>query len=206
MRFRSARVLLPAGEQPACVEVEAGRITAILAWDAPGRVTYECGERVLMSGVVDTHVHCNEPGRTEWEGFRTATRAAAAGGVTTIVDMPLNSIPATTTADAVRTKVAALSGQIHVDVGLWGGVIPGNGDVVVIDRPAGNFVVTVRTTTAAVQSLYSTEYMVVTGSLVIAGEAALAGHEHRRRAQTFCGHDAPTLDREVRKEVHPKAL
>lgn len=126
MRFRSARVLLPGGEQPACVEVEDGRISAIVAWDAPGRVTHECGERVLMPGVVDTHVHCNEPGRTEWEGFRTATRAAAAGGVTTIVDMPLNSIPATTTADAVRTKVAALSGQLHVDVGLWGGVVPGN--------------------------------------------------------------------------------
>ena len=123
-------MLLPEGEKPACVEVEAGRITAILAWDAPGPVSHECGERVLLPGVVDTHVHCNEPGRTEWEGFRTATRAAAAGGVTTIVDMPLNSIPATTTADAVRAKVAALSGQVHVDVGLWGGVVPGNaGDI-----------------------------------------------------------------------------
>lgn len=130
MRFRARRVLLPAGEQPACVEVEDGRITAILPWDAPGAVTHECGEHVIMPGVVDTHVHCNEPGRTEWEGFRTATRAAAAGGVTTIVDMPLNSIPATTTADAVRAKVAALAGQIHVDVGLWGGVIPGNAGAV----------------------------------------------------------------------------
>src|SRR5207245_9249309 len=81
---------------------------------------------VVMPGLVDTHVHVNEPGRTEWEGFRTATRAAAAGGVTTIVDMPLNCIPATTTFAGLKAKLAAASGQLHVDVAFWGGVVPGN--------------------------------------------------------------------------------
>lgn len=79
-----------------------------------------------MPGLVDTHVHVNEPGRADWEGFETATRAAAAGGVTTIVDMPLNSIPATTTLPAWETKLAAARNKLHVDVAFWGGVIPGN--------------------------------------------------------------------------------
>jgi allantoinase len=81
---------------------------------------------VISPGLVDTHVHVNEPGRTEWEGFDTATRAAAAGGVTTIVDMPLNSIPATTTVPALDAKRSAARGQCHVDAGFWGGVVPGN--------------------------------------------------------------------------------
>ena len=79
-----------------------------------------------MPGIVDTHVHINEPGRTEWEGFETATRAAAAGGVTTLVDMPLNSIPATTTVEGFTAKRRAAEGRCHVDVGFWGGVVPGN--------------------------------------------------------------------------------
>jgi allantoinase len=79
-----------------------------------------------MPGLVDTHVHINEPGRTEWEGFATATRAAAAGGVTTLIEMPLNSIPATTTAAGFREKIAAATGLLSVDVGFWGGVVPGN--------------------------------------------------------------------------------
>jgi len=79
-----------------------------------------------MPGLVDSHVHINEPGRTDWEGFSTATRAAAAGGVTTVVDMPLNSLPPTTTADNLKVKVDAAKGQCWVDVGFWGGVIPGN--------------------------------------------------------------------------------
>lgn len=79
-----------------------------------------------MPGLVDSHVHVNEPGRTEWEGFETATRAAAAGGVTTIVDMPLNSIPATTTSKAFEEKLAAAMGKCAVDVAFWGGVVPGN--------------------------------------------------------------------------------
>src|SRR5437870_3312125 len=99
---RSRRVVLESGERPACVVVRGGRIAAIEPWDEGVAVTDELGELVLLPGLVDTHVHVNEPGRTDWEGFRTATRAAAAGGITTIVDMPLNSIPATTTADALR--------------------------------------------------------------------------------------------------------
>ena len=83
-------------------------------------------DSIIMPGLVDTHVHINEPGRTEWEGFATATRAAAAGGVTTLVDMPLNSIPPTTTAEGLRAKVAAAGDQCSVDLGFWAGVIPGN--------------------------------------------------------------------------------
>ena len=83
-------------------------------------------DQVLIPGLVDTHVHINEPGRTEWEGFATATRAAAAGGVTTLVDMPLNSIPATTTVAALEVKQAAARGKVHVDVAFWGGIVPGN--------------------------------------------------------------------------------
>ncbi|MBA3452666.1 MAG: allantoinase AllB, partial [Deltaproteobacteria bacterium] len=86
----------------------------------------DLGELVVLPGIVDTHVHLNEPGRTEWEGFATATRAAAIGGVTTLVDMPLNSIPPTTTREAFAAKRAAARGQCAVDVGFWGGVVPGN--------------------------------------------------------------------------------
>jgi allantoinase len=86
----------------------------------------EAGTAVIMPGLVDTHVHVDEPGRTAWEGFETATRAAAAGGVTTIVDMPLNSIPATVTRQALAEKLAAAEGKCHVDVGFWGGLVPDN--------------------------------------------------------------------------------
>jgi allantoinase len=81
---------------------------------------------VILPGLVDTHVHINEPGRTHWEGFETATRAAAAGGVTTLIEMPLNSIPATTNVAAFREKLAAAEGKLTVDCGFWGGVVPGN--------------------------------------------------------------------------------
>jgi allantoinase len=123
--LRSRRVILPDGERPAAVHVEGGRIAAVTA---PGEVpadvpVTDLGDLVLMPGVVDTHVHVNEPGRTEWEGFATATRAAAAGGVTTILDMPLNSIPPTTSLGALEAKRAAAAGQIAVDVGFWGGII-----------------------------------------------------------------------------------
>ena len=87
---------------------------------------YDAHDLVVSPGIVDTHVHINEPGRTDWEGFDTATRAAAAGGVTTVVDMPLNSVPATTTAAALEAKRTAARGQCHVDVAFWGGVVPGN--------------------------------------------------------------------------------
>jgi allantoinase len=92
----------------------------------PGVLVEDVGDLVLLPGLVDTHVHVNEPGRAEWEGFATATRAAAAGGVTTIVDMPLNASPPTTTLAAFEAKVAATEGQLFVDVALTGGVVPGN--------------------------------------------------------------------------------
>ena len=112
----------------AAVHVEDERIAAITAYDEVPRTArlIDAGEHVVMPGVVDTHVHVNEPGRTEWEGFETGTRAAAAGGVTTIIDMPLNSVPATTTVAALNAKRAAAARLCHVDVGFWGGVVPGN--------------------------------------------------------------------------------
>ncbi len=123
--IRSRRVVLPDGVRPASVHVADGRIVAVRGWDE-GEITADAGDAVLMPGLVDTHVHVNEPGRTEWEGFETATRAAAAGGVTTLVDMPLNSIPATTSRAGLDAKVAAARERCRVDVGLWGGVVPGN--------------------------------------------------------------------------------
>jgi allantoinase len=128
MILRSRRVVTPDGIRDAAVVVRDGRIDAVLAPSEIGgrRDVTDLGDRVLMPGLVDTHVHVNEPGRTEWEGFATATRAAAAGGVTTIVDMPLNSIPATTTVAALHAKREASRGQCAIDVGFWGGVVPGN--------------------------------------------------------------------------------
>jgi allantoinase len=123
----SRRTVLVNGVRPASILVDDGRIAEIggyrQTWSAP---TTDVGDLALMAGVVDTHVHINEPGRTEWEGFESGTRSAAAGGVTTIVDMPLNSIPATTTAEGLLAKHAAAAGRCHVDVGFWGGVVPGN--------------------------------------------------------------------------------
>lgn len=125
---RSRRAVTPDGERPAAVVVAQGRIVAVDAYDAvvDAAEDADLGDVALLPGLVDTHVHVNEPGRTQWEGFATATRAAAAGGVTTIVDMPLNSLPPTVTVDALRIKQAAATGQCHVDVGFWGGAIPGN--------------------------------------------------------------------------------
>ncbi|MEU8238683.1 allantoinase AllB [Actinoplanes missouriensis] len=125
---RSRRVFTPEGERSAAVAVTDGRIVAIHPYDAemPAAEDVDLGDDALLPGLVDTHVHVNEPGRTEWEGFATATRAAAAGGVTTIIDMPLNSLPPTVNAEALKIKQAAAAGQCHVDVGFWGGAIPGN--------------------------------------------------------------------------------
>ncbi|HEX5714767.1 MAG TPA: allantoinase AllB [Thermoanaerobaculia bacterium] len=127
---RGRRVVTSGGIAPASIHVEEGRIAAVGEWDGlpPNVPVIEAGEAVVMPGLVDTHVHINEPGRTDWEGFETATRAAAAGGITTLVDMPLNSIPATTTREALRTKREAARGKCRVDVGFWGGVVPGNSE------------------------------------------------------------------------------
>jgi allantoinase len=126
--IRSQCVVTPKGVHPATVLLQSGSIEAVAGYnDLPsGKHVYDAGESVVMPGLVDTHVHINEPGRTDWEGFETATRAAAAGGVTTLIDMPLNSIPATTTAAALEVKRAAARGKCWVNVGFWGGVVPGN--------------------------------------------------------------------------------
>jgi allantoinase len=126
---RARRVLTPDGESAASVAVAGGRIVDVgpydAEWAAANVVELE-PELALLPGLVDTHVHVNDPGRSEWEGFETATRAAAAGGVTTIVDMPLNSLPPTVDVEALQVKRAAAQGRVHVDVGFWGGAVPGN--------------------------------------------------------------------------------
>ena len=126
--IRGRRVVTPEGVQQACVHVRDGRIERVAAFDdvPAGHEPLEAGDLVVLPGLVDTHVHVNDPGRTQWEGFSSATRAAAAGGVTTIVDMPLNSIPPTTTPEALAVKRRAAEGVCHVDVGFWGGAVPDN--------------------------------------------------------------------------------
>ena len=125
---RGRQVILPGASGPASVHIRNGVIAAIEPFDAvpAGVDLVDAGDCVVMPGVVDTHVHLNDPGRTDWEGFWFGSRAAAAGGVTTLIDMPLNSIPPTTTLDGLHAKVKAAGNQSWVDVGLWGGVVPGN--------------------------------------------------------------------------------
>jgi len=123
MQISSRRVVLPDGVRPASIEIHDGRIAEIVRY---GGADIDAGDNYILPGLVDTHVHINEPGRTEWEGFWTATRAAAAGGITTLVDMPLNSLPATTTVANLRAKEDAARGQCFVDYGFWGGVVADN--------------------------------------------------------------------------------
>ncbi|KAA1468042.1 allantoinase [Dentipellis sp. KUC8613] len=136
--YTGSQVLLPGSKapQPATIEVssDTGKIVAVHR-EQRSRDTYpnvddehwiDAGDLYLLPGLVDAHVHLNEPGRTDWEGFWTGTRAAASGGVTTVVDMPLNSIPPTTTVDNLESKRKAAQGQCWTDVAFWGGVIPGN--------------------------------------------------------------------------------
>lgn len=126
--IRSQRVVTPEAVCPATVYLRDGVITKLSDWTdvLPESALRDVGDAVVMPGLVDSHVHVNEPGRTAWEGFATATRAAAAGGVTTLVDMPLNSIPPTTTRAGLAAKLAAAEGQCWIDVAFWGGVVPGN--------------------------------------------------------------------------------
>ncbi|MGQ0841667.1 allantoinase AllB [Actinokineospora sp.] len=140
--FRAARCVTGGAEVPACVRVRDGRIVAVEPIDAPvgdARVVDLAPDEVLLPGLVDTHVHVNDPGRADWEGFPTATRAAAAGGVTTIVDMPLNSLPPTTDLRALEIKRSAAHGRVHVDVGFWGGAVPGNAGELAALHAAGVF-------------------------------------------------------------------
>ena len=128
--IRAGRVIVVDAERPACVVLAGEVIAGVVEHIDPGsaRVIDLPDDRVLLPGLVDSHVHVNEPGRTEWEGFATATAAAAAGGVTTVVDMPLNSIPPTVDVAALHAKQRAAAGQLAVDVAFWGGAVPGNAD------------------------------------------------------------------------------
>ncbi|HEY9375720.1 MAG TPA: amidohydrolase family protein, partial [Jiangellaceae bacterium] len=127
--IRATRAVTAAGETSCCVGVRDGRIVAIEPLQSDlvaDQVVDLSDDTVLIPGLVDTHVHVDEPGRTEWEGFATATLAAAAGGVTTIVDMPLNSLPPTLDVQALEVKRQAAAGRCFVDVGFWAGAVPGN--------------------------------------------------------------------------------
>ena len=128
--LRARRAVIGGREISASVFVAGDRVVAVEAYDAPVpdgvRVVELADDEVLLPGLVDSHVHVNEPGRTDWEGFASATRAAAAGGVTTIIDMPLNSIPPTVSVAALEEKRAVARDQAFVDVGFWGGAVPGN--------------------------------------------------------------------------------
>jgi allantoinase len=133
LMIRARRIVTPAGERPGAVLVRDGRIADILdapapAYESLSEIIDVPDDCVLLPGLVDSHVHVNEPGRSEWEGFATATAAAAAGGVTTIVDMPLNSIPPTVNVAALQEKRAAAADRVAIDVAFWGGAVPGNVD------------------------------------------------------------------------------
>src|SRR5690349_19742026 len=122
--LRSRHVVTPGGVRDAVVVIDGERIAALVEPAAAPAGTRDLGDAWLLPGLVDSHVHVNDPGRAEWEGFATATAAALAGGITTIVDMPLNSVPATISVAALEAKRAAARGQAAVDVGFWGGLVP----------------------------------------------------------------------------------
>ena len=126
--IRSNHTITPDGIKAAVVIIKEEKIVDVVN-DFPGNVDCEnidINDSVLMAGVIDPHVHINEPGRTEWEGFNSATRSAIAGGITTLVDMPLNSSPVTTSVKAFEEKITATKNKLYTNVGFWGGVVPGN--------------------------------------------------------------------------------
>lgn len=139
LALRSTRVLVGGALRPATVVIEGEHVVAVLPYDQPAEDVEDRGDLVIMPALVDTHVHVNEPGRSDWEGFRTATAAAAAGGAAVIVDMPLNSVPPTTTVAALEEKRAAATGSCYIDVGFWGGIVPGSLDQVGPLTDAGVF-------------------------------------------------------------------
>ncbi|WP_223284702.1 allantoinase AllB [Hymenobacter qilianensis] len=125
--IKSKNVVTPQGVREAVVLLQNGRIVDVVPMNtALGCPIHDIQEKALLPGLIDPHVHINEPGRTEWEGFDTATRAALAGGLTTLVDMPLNSSPVTTSVANLALKVAAAKSQLHTNCGFWGGIVPGN--------------------------------------------------------------------------------
>ncbi|MBL7954024.1 MAG: allantoinase AllB [Flavobacteriales bacterium] len=126
--LHSTRVIAPTGVIEATLIIADGKIRDVLhgRTEQEGIPFESVGDKVIMPGVIDAHVHINEPGRTEWEGFETATKAAAAGGITTLIEMPLNASPVTTTVEALKFKLDAAKGKLHVNVGFYGGVVPSN--------------------------------------------------------------------------------
>lgn len=137
----SRQVATADGVVPAAVHVRGGRIASITPGPAPGTTVpvVDVQDLAVLPGLVDAHVHVNEPGRTEWEGFATATAAAASGGVTTFFDMPLNAIPPPTTAEAFGLKLESAAGRCRVHVGFWGGLVPGNASELAHLSAAGVF-------------------------------------------------------------------
>ncbi|HXV18079.1 MAG TPA: allantoinase AllB, partial [Gemmatimonadaceae bacterium] len=132
-------MITPEGVRAASIHIADGKIERVASYEDATDATaaWDAGDSIVMPGIVDTHVHVNEPGRTEWEGFDTATRAAAAGGVTTILDMPLNCVPATTSVEALVAKRQAARGKTHVNVEYIGGVVPGNANQIELLATAG---------------------------------------------------------------------
>lgn len=122
---KSTRVVFPDRVEPATLVVEEGKFVAFEPHDYGGDC-HDWKDLAILPGAIDTHVHFNEPGRTHWEGWKSGTQAAVAGGVTTVVEMPLNSIPSTVDSDSLRLKIESMAGKLHCDVGLWGGAVPGN--------------------------------------------------------------------------------
>src|SRR5688572_15671331 len=127
LAFRSKNTVTPEGTKAALVLIKNGKIAELASFETEADCpVIDLEEKFLLPGLIDTHVHINEPGRTDWEGFDTATKAAIAGGLTTLVDMPLNSAPVTTTVGNFEEKLAAAKNNLHTNCGFWGGVIPGN--------------------------------------------------------------------------------